>query len=55
MAPPAVPRPATTVVGPHELQGSNARAEQPDGENQMDVGVVDFDYLEEKLVLIVDV
>jgi hypothetical protein len=43
------------VVGPDELQGANTRAEKSDGENQMDVGVVDFDHLEKKLVLMVDV
>jgi len=42
------------VIRPHQLQGANFRAEEPDGENEVDVRVFDLDHFEKKLALIVD-
>lgn len=55
LAPPVVPRPVAVGVGPHQLQGANAGSEESDGEDQMDVGVIDLDDLKEELALKVDV
>jgi hypothetical protein len=42
------------VIRPHQLQGANFRAEEPDGENEVDVRVFDLNHFEKKLALIVD-
>ncbi|ORW99110.1 hypothetical protein AWC29_29470 [Mycobacterium triplex] len=54
MPPPRIPRPTALVVSPHQLQGTDTWAEEPDRELQVDIRMLDLDHFDKKSVLVVD-